>query len=147
MANGYFAGLYEILYRETTDGRRVTSRRLAPFLPKRWALVPPEAQARFERRQPPRPGERPLAGDEERPPAVARHDRGRAGDRPRPERDARQPPQPEGRGRADRRAGTARAPRHALAHRSAAVSGKMPSYRTGTRGSISQSVTASRQAK
>lgn len=50
MATGYFAGLYAILYRETTDGRRVTSRRLAPFLPTRWALVPPESKARFERR-------------------------------------------------------------------------------------------------
>ena len=50
MASGYFAGLMAILYRDTTDGRRVTSRRLAPFLPKRWVLVPPDAQARFERR-------------------------------------------------------------------------------------------------
>lgn len=50
MATGYFAGLLAFVYRETSDGRRVTSRRLAPFLPPRWLLVPPEAQARFERR-------------------------------------------------------------------------------------------------
>lgn len=50
MASGYFAGLIAIVYRNTTDGRRVASSRLAPFLPKRWVLVPPEAQAGFERR-------------------------------------------------------------------------------------------------
>lgn len=50
MASGYFAGLLAIVYRDTTDGRRVTSSRLAPFLPKRWVLVPPEAQPGFERR-------------------------------------------------------------------------------------------------
>jgi hypothetical protein len=50
MTTGYFAGLLAFLYRETTDGRRVTSRRIAPFLPPRWLLVPPVAQARFERR-------------------------------------------------------------------------------------------------
>lgn len=50
MASGYFAGLLAFLYRETSDGRRVAARRLFPLVPARWYLVPPEAQARFERR-------------------------------------------------------------------------------------------------
>lgn len=50
MASGYFDGLLAFLYRETTDGRRVTSRRLLPLLRPHWLLVPPDAQPRFERR-------------------------------------------------------------------------------------------------
>jgi hypothetical protein len=50
MATGYFAGLLAFVYRETADARRVTARRLFPFVQPQWLLVLPDAQARFERR-------------------------------------------------------------------------------------------------
>lgn len=49
-STGYFPSLIAFLYRETTDGHRVVGRRLVPFAPKRWLLVSPSAQPRFERR-------------------------------------------------------------------------------------------------
>lgn len=50
MAKGYFAGQLTMLYRETSDGRRVTGWRWTRFNRQRWYLVSPEDQAAFERR-------------------------------------------------------------------------------------------------
>lgn len=50
MQTGYFAGMLAYFYRETVDGQRLYPGRSFPLVPPTWLLVPPDAQASFERR-------------------------------------------------------------------------------------------------
>lgn len=50
MQQGYFAGLIAGLYRDTQDGRVVTSRRVPPLFRRRWYYVDAAQRELFERR-------------------------------------------------------------------------------------------------
>lgn len=50
MRQGYFAGLIAGLYRDTQDGRLVTSRRVLPLFHRRWYYVDPAQRTSFENR-------------------------------------------------------------------------------------------------